>query len=172
MNRLKITVLCEDKQHGTFIRKFLRKRNREVYEVPRPDSGAGERFVRDQFPAYLDALRKRNGILVTMIDGDNHSIERRLRQLDDACIERGVSPRESTDKVLVFVPVRNIETWLAYLDGETVNETDSYPKLSRERECRRHVEELYDMCETRRLRSPAPPSLETACQEYQLLSDW
>ena len=143
-----------------------------MYVVPRPDSGAGERFVRDQFPAYLDAVRKRNGILVTMIDGDNHSIERRLRQLDDSCIERGVSPRESTDKLLVFVPVRNIETWLAYLDGETVNETDPYPKLNRERECKRHVEALYDMCETRRLRSPAPPSLETACHEYHRLNDW
>ena len=107
-----------------------------------------------------------------MIDGDNNSIERRLRQLDDACSNRGVSPRNPTDKVLVFVPVRNIETWFAYLDGETVNETDIYPKLNRERECKRHVEALYSMCEAGRLRPPAPPSLEPACREYRLLSDW
>ena len=172
MSRLKITVLCEDKQHGAFIRRFLKKRNREVYVVPRPNSGAGERFVRDQFPAFLDAVRKRDGILVTMIDGDNHSIEKRLRQLDETCSKRGVSPRQPNDKVVVFVPVRNIETWLAYLDGEAVNETDTYPKLRKESECIRHVNALYDMCKTGRLRSPAPPSLETACQEYHLLNDW
>lgn len=172
MSRLNITVLCEDKQHEAFIRRFLRKRNRGVYAVQRASSGAGDRFVMDQFPSHLDAVRKCGGILVTMIDGDNHGIERRLRQFDDACSKSGVSPRKPTDKVLVFVPVRNIETWLAYLDGEAVNETDPYPKLNRERECKRHVEALYDMCEAGRMRPPAPPSLETACQEYHLLSDW
>lgn len=171
MSRLNITVLCEDKQHEAFIRRFLKKRNRRVYAVQRASSGAGDRFVMDKFPSQLDAVRRCGGILVTMIDGDNHSIERRLRQLDDVCSKSGVSPRKTTDKVVVFVPVRNIETWLAYLDGETVNETDSYPKLNRERECKRHVDALYDMCEGEKLRSPAPPSLKTACQEFRLLND-
>lgn len=172
MNRPKVTVLCEDKQHGSFIRGFLKRRNRIGHEVPRPNSGAGERFVRDQFPAYLDAVRKRGGILVTMIDGDNLSIEKRLRQLDEACRNQGVSPRKSTDKVVVFVPVRNIETWLAYLGGVAVNETDTYPKLRRESDCKPLVIELDKMCKAGELRSPSPPSLETACQEYRLFSDW
>ena len=172
MNRPKITVLCEDKQHGCFIRSFLKRRKRQGHEVPRPNSGAGERFVRDQFPAQLDAVRKHGGILVTMIDGDNLSIEKRLRQLDDACRNRDVSPRKPTDKVVVFVPVRNIETWLTYLDGEAVNETDTYPKLRRESDCKPHVIALDEMCKAGKLRPPAPPSLESACQEYRLFNDW
>ena len=167
MNRSKITVLCEDKQHATFIRIFLKKRNRKIYAVSRTDAGAGEQFVRDNYPAQLDAIRKRGGILVVMIDGDNYSIEQRQKQMDEACRQKGVSPRSLSDKVAVFVPMRNIETWLAYLDGgEGVNETDTYPRLERERECRRHVDVLDQMCIEEKLRTPAPASLEAACREY------
>ena len=167
MNRPKITVLCEDKQHATFIRIFLKKRNRKIYAVSRTDAGAGEQFVRDNYPAQLDAIRKRGGILVVMIDGDNYSIEQREKQMDEACKQKGVSPRNLSDKVAVFVPMRNIETWLAYLDGgEGVNETDTYPRLKRERECQRHVDVLDQMCIEEKLRTPAPASLEAACREY------
>ena len=166
MNRSKITVLCEDKQHATFIRIFLKKRNRKIYAVSRTDAGAGEQFVRDNYPAQLDAIRKHGGILVVMIDGDNYSIEQRQKQMDEACKRKDVSPRKPSDKVAVFVPMRNIETWLAYLDGEDVNETDTYPRLERERECRRHVDVLDQMCIEEKLRTPAPASLEVACREY------
>lgn len=146
MNRPKITVLCEDKQHESFIRRFLKKRKRKIYAVPRIGVGAGDQFVRDNYPAQLDAIRKRGGVLVVMIDGDNYSLEQRLKQMDDACNQRGIVPRKPNDKVAVFVPMRNIETWLAYLDGKDVNETDTYPRLERERECRRHVDVLDQMC--------------------------
>ncbi len=133
---------------------------------PRPGAGAGEQFVRDNYPVYLDAIRRRNGILVVMIDGDNDSIKERMKQLDDACNEKGLPLRKDSDKVAIFVPRRNIETWLAYLDGKQVNETDEYPKLRRERECRRHVDVLEQMCTEGNLRTPAPESLEAACREY------
>ncbi len=166
MNHPKITVLCEDKQHETFIRRFLRKRNRKIYAVPRTGAGAGDQFVRDNYPAQLDAVRKRGGILVVMIDGDENGIKQRQKQIDEACKQRGISPRKPRDKVAIFVPMRNIETWLAYLDGEDVNETDTYPRLERERQCRRHVDILYQMCIEEQLRAPAPASLEAACREY------
>ena len=55
-----------------------------------PDAGAGEQFVRDNYPAQLDAIRKHGGILVVMIDGDNYSIEQRQKQMDEACKQKGV----------------------------------------------------------------------------------
>ena len=166
MNRPKITVLCEDKQHESFIRRFLKKRNRKIYAVLRTGPGAGDQFVRDNYPAQLDAIRRRGGILVVMIDGDDYSIEQRQKQMDEACTQKGVSPRSLSDKVAVFVPMRNIETWLAYLDGKQVNETNIYPRLKRERECQRHVDVLDQMCIEEKLRTPAPASLEAACHEY------
>ncbi len=166
MNRPKITILCEDKQHEAFIRRFLKKRKRRIYVVVRPSAGAGDQFVRNNYPKYLDAVRKRGGILVAMIDGDNDSIEERLKQMDEACNQRDVLRRKPGDKVAVFVPRRNIETWLAYLGGEHVNETDTYPRLERERECQKHVDVLAQMCTEKKLRIPAPSSLEAACREY------
>ena len=168
MTRPKITVLCEDKQHESFIRRFFKKRNRQIYAVRRPKSsaGAGEQFVRDHYPAHLDAIRKRGGVLVAMIDGDNCSREQRLKQMDEACQQKGVSPRTHGDKAALFIPQRNIETWLAFLDGEIVNETDTYPRLERERECRKHVDALEQMCLAGKLRPSAPASLEAACREY------
>ena len=169
MSRSKITVLCEDKQHEAFIRRFLKKRDKRssVYVVPRPNRGAGEQFVRDTYPTYLDAVRKRGGILVAMIDGDKYSIKERLEQMDKACEQKDILPRTPSDKVAVFVPMRNIETWFAYLDGEHVNETDTYPRLQRERECQRHVNVLVQMYAEKNLRTPAPASLEAACREYE-----
>ena len=166
MNRPKITVLCEDKQHGSFIRRFLKKRNRRVHTLSTSNTGAGDQFVRDNYPAYLDAVRKYNGILVVMIDGDNYSVAERLKQLNDACTQKGVPLRKDSDPVAIFVPSRNIETWLAYLDGKHVNETDKYHKLERERECEKHVKVLEEMCAKGKLRTPAPASLEVACREY------
>ena len=104
MTRPKITVLCEDKQH-----------DRQIYAVLRPktSAGAGEQFVRDHYPAYLDAIRKRSGVLVVMIDSDHYSRAQRLKQMDVACHQKGVLPRTRGDKVALFIPQRNIETWLA-----------------------------------------------------------
>ena len=168
MTRSKITVLCEDKQQEAFIRRFFKKRNRKIYVVPRSKTseGSGEQSVRNKYPDQLDAIRKRGGILVVMIDGDGHRIDQRQKHLDEACKQKGISPRKSSDKVVVFVPMRNIETWLAYLDGEHVDATVVYPKLKRQRECRRHVDMLDRMCAAGKLQPPAPASLEAACREY------
>lgn len=168
MNHSQITALCEDKQHAAFIRRFLKKQNKRnrPYTISKSGAGAGDKFVRDKYPEQLDAVRKYGGVLVVMIDGDKYSIGERLRQLDKACEQKGVPPRTPSDRVAVFVPGRNIETWLAYLDGERVNETDTYPRLQRERDCQRHVNVLAQMCAAKQLRLPAPPSLEAACREY------
>ena len=63
--------------------------------------------------------------------------------------------------------LRNIETWLAYLNGATVDETTSYPKLEKPGQCKSHVRQLSDMCGRQELRAPAPPSLTAACVEYR-----
>ena len=162
MNPSKITVLCEDKQHEAFIRRFFKRRKQRPYFVQRSGGGAGDQFVRNTYPVYLDAVRKRGGMLVVMIDGDNYGIEQRHRQMDDACRQRNISARNSGDKIAIFVPTRNIETWFAYLDGRRVNETDAYPRLERQRECSRHVNALAQMCEKGNLRRPSPASLQAA----------
>ena len=72
--------------------------------------------------------------------------------------------------MILLVPRRNIETWFAYLDGESVDETEDYsarrfnaPLAALRKSCTR-------MChEAQRLRDPVPASLVESCQEYRKL---
>ena len=71
-----------------------------------------------------------------MLDGDAGGVDARLTALDEACRQASVAPRGKADHVVaVFVPTWSIETWLAYLNGETVDETrKNYPRLERPRD--------------------------------------
>ena len=110
-----------------------------------------ERFVKEI--AYYRARRHRvEQALVVLIDADGRDVAARIEQIESACIAAGDKGRQRDERVAIFVPARNIETWLAYLDGKTVSEDDPYPRLRRERDCQRHVDRLYDMCQRGELR--------------------
>lgn len=173
--RVQLVLLCEDKQQEVFGRRFLNAvgwetRSMRVEKAP-AGRGAGEQFVRERFPRELKAHRSRpvSQVLVVMMDGDAEGPMARLNQLDKACREGGIAERARDERVAVFIPTWNIETWLAYLDGESVEEgRPDYPRLASERECQRHVDALAQMCRSEKLREPEPFSLEAACREYRL----
>lgn len=139
-----------------------------------PDGmGSGEQFVRNKFTEELLAYRKnRNRVaeaLVVMIDGDRLGVTGRMQQLAEECKECEIAVPQEGEKVAILVPTWNIETWLAYLDGAAVDETErSYPRLRRPRECEQHVQALAESCRSGKLRKPAPDSLEAACREYDI----
>jgi len=171
---VQLVILCEDTQHEAFVRRFLRKkgwstRRLRVEKAP-GGHGSGEQFVRERFPRELQEFRKKRHIaqaLIVMIDGDASGVHARLEALMNACSAHGVDTRQDDESVAVFVPTWCIETWFAYLDGETVGETrNNYPRLGRERECQHHVDILAGMCAAGQLREPAPPSLQAACYEF------
>jgi hypothetical protein len=101
-----------------------------------------------------------------MLDADCDEISARINALDAACAALRIPARQDNDPVAIFMPKRNIETWIAYLNGENVNESNAYPKLPRERDCINAVKTLKEMCDKRKLRAPFPESLHRACEEY------
>ncbi len=177
MSGVKIILLCEDKQTNSFVRNFLKHRNfkgRDITTLPLPArSGSGEQWVRKQYPKQLEAIRnRRNAYLIVVIDADTGTLDNRHKELAKACREQDIPPRDHKEdpNVLHIIPRRNIETWLAYLDNNNVDESTVYPKLNKESDCKIHAENLYNMCHrTQRLREPAPPSLQKACIEYRKL---
>jgi hypothetical protein len=176
--RVQLVVLCEDEQHETFIRRFLRtmRPSDPIVRVERlrREGGAGQAFVRDRFPTELAEHQRRpvSQALIVMLDGDHRGVAARMTELQDACREAGVRVRFPEDGVLVVVPTWRIETWLAYLDGESVDESNrNYPRLSRSRDCAPHVDTLAAMCRRKTLRQPAPDSLIRACSEYGRWAD-
>ena len=71
---------------------------------------------------------------------------------------------------MVFVPTWSVESWIAYLNGQDVEESKHYPRLARESDCQPHVNALAEMCSRQVLRAPAPESLRAACDEYRRFS--
>lgn len=172
--RVNVVILCEDKQHAAFARRFLKKMGwTKPPRIPplTGGRGSGEQSVRERFPVELKSYRSKRGAvgqaLIVFLDGDNRGVTTRHTELDAACKASDVPVREAGERVAVFVPTWNIETWFAYLDGEEVDESKrDYPRLRRERECRRYVDALAEMCKRGTLQEPAPASLATACEEY------
>ena len=173
--KVNVVLLCEDTQHEVFVRRFLggmgwNKRRIRV-QKGKPGAGSGVKFVHERFPFELQAYRSKanhvNLRLVVMIDGDNVGVNGRLTSLDATCTSNDVGCRGDDDHVAIFVPTWRIETWIAYLGGENVDEArGDYPRLVRARECQPHVDALIQMCRAGELRSPAPLSLGAACEEY------
>ena len=175
MSGVSIVLLCEDSQTDSFVRRFLKRRNfgaRDIRTLVLPaGSGSGEQWVRERYPSELRAIRgKKGAYLIVVTDADVDTTATRRTRLDEECVQRNVPVRTDDDPVIVAVPRRNIETWLAYLDGNEVDETVTYPRLKRERECAWHAKRLYAMChEEQALTEPAPPSLSETCLEYPKL---
>lgn len=174
--QIQLVLLYEDNQQRAFMRRFFKKMGWRppVREESAPGgAGSAAQFVRERFVTELRGYRRRRGkiencALAVMIDGDSEGVAGRLQSLDAACREAGLAPRTPDERVAVFAPTWNIETWLAYLNGDNVDEgRRNYPRLARERECRAQVESLVAMCRRPGLRPPAPPSLSAASREYR-----
>lgn len=171
---VRIVLLCEDTATDTFVRRFLRRRQfkaRDITTLPIPHgSQSGEQWVRQKYPSELKAIRSRqNAFLIVVIDADTYTTQARRSQLDDECRNKKVPVRGPKDPAIIIVPRRNIETWFAYLDGESVDETVDYSTY-KAKDPRPFAEELYRMChEAQKLRPPVPPSLDESCREYRKL---
>ena len=175
--RVQIVILCEDLQQFVFARYFLKKRGFTGIvraKICPEGSECGSDYVRKQYPVEVKAYRQnRNRVaigLVVLIDADTGTLEARLNWLASALDKDKQKNREPNEAIAIFVPKRNIETWIHYLQGETVNEEAVYPKFkNNEAVCKTAVEDLADRCYSQSLPEDAPPSLQAACGELQRL---
>ncbi len=176
---VRIVLLCEDRQHETFIKRFLRRDgwNLRDFRVALSPQGRGsaEQFVREQFPRELEAIRAKGDEhvrLIVMIDGDDKGVNARRDSLNAACEAQAITAPGETDNVFICVPTWSIETWFAFLAGGEVEESFSgYPRLTRVRDCAVHVETLAEICSGQSQSPPLPPSLEDSCIQYNRLFD-
>lgn len=173
-----MVILCEDQQQEVFARYFFLNRGFEPRDirVNRCPMGrqAGEQYVREQFSTEVQTYRSKSAyqsiVLVVIIDADNFSVADRVNQLETILTNHLLARRDADEKIALFIPRRNIETWIHYLQnlksGIPVDEETSYPKLANPGECKPYVRLLSDSCRPG-LREDAPPSLVYACEELQ-----
>lgn len=172
--RVQIVVLCEDRQQEVFTRYVLSElgfstRNIRSLVCPK-GSQSGEQFVRERYPVEVKAYRSKASYLsiglVVVIDADTGTVQERLKQLDDALKAYSQQVRQQDEAIAVLVPKRNIETWIHYSQGETVDEETEYSKFSKESACQPYVENLVNQF-YQGLDENAPLSLQAACGELQ-----
>ncbi|MDD2772388.1 MAG: hypothetical protein PHP45_01685 [Elusimicrobiales bacterium] len=174
--RARIVILCEDNQHEAFIRRFLygmgwEGRDLRIEKSPSA-SGSAEQYIRELFPKELPAYRKErnkgsNVALIAMIDADSKSADERIGEIRVECESRQIPFLNNNDAVVIAIPRRNIETWIRHLEGEIVDETTTYPKLDKERNCKKAVSNLVDRCLGRSAIPIILPSLAAVCAEYK-----
>ncbi|MEG4321788.1 MULTISPECIES: hypothetical protein [unclassified Microcoleus] len=175
--RVQVVILCEDRQQEVFARYFLKKRGFTGLfraNICPKGSQSGEQYVRSQYAVEVKAYRpNRNRVsigLVVLIDADTGTLQARLNELDGMLEEDEQENRRLDEAIAIFVPKRNIETWIHYLQGESVNEEAAYPKFEQnEAVCKTSVEHLADRCYSQSLPEDAPRSLQAACGELQRL---
>ena len=168
-------ILCEDRQLECFVRRFLLLRGWDrhlirVVPVPR-GRGSGEQWVRKLFPNELLVCRNRSSraktCLIVASDADTMSVEARVQTFGGVCAESNVPFRSGSEPVVFVIAKRNIETWLAYLRGENVNEEDTYRKYAYESECFPDVARLDQICREQNFPADPPPSLVSSCDEFK-----
>jgi hypothetical protein len=175
--RVQLVILCEDRQQEVFARHFLEKRGFTGLfrtKICPKGSQSGEQYVRTHYLVEVKAYRQnRNRVsigLVVLIDADTGTSQERLNQLANILSEDSQQARQAVEAIAIFTPKRNIETWIHYLQGESVNEEDTYSKSqNNEASCKPCVDRLVDQCRSQSLPNTAPESLQAACGELQRL---
>ena len=156
---VKIIIVCEDQEQEMLLRRYMKKCNIDVCRyvrltgVPsrRPHTqskDAGTKNVRDTFVVEIKACRamqnKHKVLLITMIDADKPkgNFESRRSELEKALGELG--PLKPGDPYVLFVPKKNVETWIQAALGVEVNETEDYKTTNpTESDIRSAAEQIY-----------------------------
>ncbi|MBF0184965.1 MAG: hypothetical protein HQM06_11330 [Magnetococcales bacterium] len=166
-------LLCEDQQTERFIKQYLLQsgwNHRDIRTVIRQHGkGAAEQWVRQSLPAELKAMRsKQNRVLIVGTDADKMSVTSRIQTLIKECKVNNVAWIKPNERVLLIIPKRNIETWIAFLHGASVDEEKDYQHHEC-LNCKPEIAQLKRMCQTNQW-PPAPPSsLLSACSEFNKL---
>jgi hypothetical protein len=130
IDKLRVTILAEDKRHQSFVLRYLKHLGCHPHKIrrePLPSGvGAGEQWVREGYAESAAELRRRseNTALIVVLDADKEEVSRRRNQLD-AMLD---SPRGANERIVHFIPKRNIETGVLCLNGEVVDELENHRK--------------------------------------------
>jgi hypothetical protein len=104
-------------------------------------------------------------------DADILSVEQRRQKLSTALVAVEIPSLTDQEQVAILIPKRNIETWIKYLRGESVDETTDYcgPKHEVKKQVVQpavdRLEELYRASGT--LPDDCPDSLRQAIEELK-----
>lgn len=182
----RITVLCEDMAQYDFIKAYAKSLGADK-RIDRITQAYNNASVLHYYPKAVISYRRsatENIMLVVMIDADEKTIQERLKEIDKKLdIEKArlnQPTRSDNEKILLFVPIRNIESWFHYtltgaIDIETKKGIDgkliSYKDQYKNQDINEVVEKLKEEICLNGLPDNAPSSLHHACNELKRLNN-
>ena len=178
----RITVLCEDIAQYDFICAYTKLLG--ATKIIRLHQAYNNDTVLKNYSNAVSSYRKyasQNIVLAVMIDADEKTIDERVRSFDKALDEEKARLNQSTrfdnEKILIFVPIRNIESWFCYIDTNNTNveipdengEIQDYKKNYRNAKPTEFAKKLKEQICAYGLPENAPSSLHHACNELNRL---
>jgi hypothetical protein len=129
-----VVIVVEDERHRMLIYRYLRRRGLSSHEIRSKASpsgqGSAEQWIRTMYAAEVKAYRIRHAkaatALIVMIDADTHTVQGRLRQFSQALEESGLPNIGNAEQIARLVPKRNVETWIWFFNGNSVDEVTDY----------------------------------------------
>ncbi len=180
----RITVLCEDKPQYDFIKAYAKLLG--ATKINRLPAAYNNATVLNHYPTAVKDYRRfasENIILLVMIDADEKTIQERLKEFDEKLDSEKARLNQPTrldnEKILLFVPIRNIESWFYYIETQAEHietKTDSSGKLisyknqSINQDISKLVNRLKDDICLNGLPDNTPSSLHHACNELKRLA--
>ena len=167
-------VLCEDVQMRAFIQAVLAEHDvgsgKIRFSNCPPGKGCGEAFVKRELPREIEILHATNynrKVLIVCTDADRFKVDERIRQLENEVKSQRLKWNRSAELVVLWVPKREIETWIHFLQGEQVDEETSYRHSGRPVSCKKEATLFSKYCQDiEEIDCSMVPSLMNAKQEY------
>ena len=190
-NLPEVTILCEDIDQERFIREYLICRGWDKRKIKDFGNAKGQTIKNNNasivryYPDLIRSYRQRkyrNIAVVVMTDDDTKTLSYKMRSfhkaLDETTGNLNQDTRRSDDKVAIFVPARNIETWFRYINsypsGQECDEITDYKDKTMSKEEKIELAERSARILAREIcpqgvDAIALPSLRYACSELQRL---
>ena len=124
-------LLCEDKAHESFAKRWLESAGvdtrRVQVKIAPAAAGSAEAYVAREFPKAVALFRAKanhqGGLgLLVLVDADLRTVRDRCDQLNQCLLDAGHEGRRNNERICLLVPRRHIETWTRHANGEVVDE--------------------------------------------------
>ena len=127
---IRITLLVEDEMIERFARRVLEAlgyATREMFFLPYPiGKGSNKQWLNQNYAKQVKIFRSKANnqkiALLVATDADEMQVLARRRSLEEVLQTADPNARNEKERIALWIPRWNIETWVLALSGEAVNE--------------------------------------------------
>jgi hypothetical protein len=176
--RVRVVVLCEGEQDFRFAYRCLVecgwRRDQIAAKFSPPGKGSAYDYVLAQYPVEVRANRQGQGQrdLLVLIDADTRREDGRRKQVEQHLRRAREPARGDSERIALWVPTRQLETWVHFLMHGVADEQTDYKRLHKVRdEDRPPAAQKFARLLARGQPLPpgAVPSMQRAVKEFERL---